>query len=116
MHNTFTDGQQYYFLRFVTHNPEIFILPLNFLIVTISEVCSSVWNSPLPFVEMGRYSGKSCRLLAMLSLTLSFMLVEVIVGHMTHSLALIADAFHMLSDTLALIVGLASIKVSFQFL
>ena len=61
---------------------------------------------------MGRYSGKSCRLLAMLALTLSFMLVEVIVGHMTHSLALIADAFHMLSDTLALIVGLTSVKVS----
>lgn len=60
---------------------------------------------------MGRYSGKSCRITIMLAMTLSFLLVEIIVGHLTHSLALIADAFHMLSDGLALIVGLLSVKV-----
>ena len=62
---------------------------------------------------MGRYSGKTCRLLFMLALTLSFFLVEIIVGYVTNSIALVADSFHMLSDVVALIVGFASIRVSF---
>ena len=54
---------------------------------------------------MGRYSGKTCRLLFMLALTLSFFLVEIVVGYVTNSIALVADSFHMLSDVVALIVG-----------
>ncbi|XP_067938329.1 proton-coupled zinc antiporter SLC30A1-like [Watersipora subatra] len=61
---------------------------------------------------MGRYSGKSCRIVSMLFLTTSFLLVELIVGHLSKSLALVADAFHMLSDTMALTIGLAAVKLA----
>ncbi|XP_076451166.1 proton-coupled zinc antiporter SLC30A1-like [Babylonia areolata] len=61
---------------------------------------------------MGRYSGKTCRLLSMLFLTSSFFLVEIIVGYVTNSIALVADSFHMLSDVIALIVGFASIRIA----
>lgn len=63
---------------------------------------------------MGRFSGKTCRLATMLSLTFSFFLVELIYGHVTHSLALIGDSYHMLSDVVALVVGIASVRVSVQ--
>ena len=62
---------------------------------------------------MGKYSGKTCRLLSMLSMTASFFLVEIIVGYITNSVALVADSFHMLSDVVALIVGFSSVRVSF---
>ena len=61
---------------------------------------------------MGKYSGKTCRLLTMLGMTASFFLVEIIVGYVTNSIALVADSFHMLSDVVALIVGFASVRVS----
>ena len=44
----------------------------------------------------------------MLSLTLFFFFVELIVGYVAGSLALVADAFHMLSDTLSLGIGMAA--------
>lgn len=55
---------------------------------------------------------KSCRFATMLGMTASFFLVEIIVGYATNSIALIADSFHMLSDVLALIVGLFAVKIS----
>ncbi|KAI8784003.1 zinc/cadmium resistance protein [Biomphalaria glabrata] len=61
---------------------------------------------------MGRYSGKTCRLSTMLIMTASFFLVEIIVGYLTNSIALVADSFHMLSDVVALIVGFASVRIS----
>lgn len=48
----------------------------------------------------------------MLSMTASFFLVEIIVGYITNSIALVADSFHMLSDVVALIVGFASVRIS----
>jgi len=60
---------------------------------------------------MGKYNGKSCRLITMLVLTTSFLMVEIIAGRVSNSLALIADAFHMLSDTMALVIGLLAVKV-----
>jgi zinc transporter 1 len=45
-------------------------------------------------------------------MTLLFFLVELIAGQITKSIALTTDAFHMLSDALALIIGLFSIIVS----
>ena len=42
----------------------------------------------------------------------SFFLVEVVVGYMTNSMALIADSFHMLSDVASLIVGFLALKYS----
>ena len=47
--------------------------------------------------------GSKPRLLGMLSMTASFMLVELIVGNLTNSMALIADSFHMLSDVISLV-------------
>jgi zinc transporter 1 len=46
------------------------------------------------------------KLKSMLFLTFSFFLVEIIVGHLSHSLTLISDAFHMLSDVLAMLIAL----------
>jgi cobalt-zinc-cadmium efflux system protein len=59
-----------------------------------------VTGSPAP-------SGSHTRLLICFGLTAGFMLVEVAAGLWTNSLALLSDAFHMLSDTLAL--GLAAL-------
>lgn len=62
--------------------------------------------------NMGRYTGKKCRLLTMLWLTALFFLVEIVVGYVTNCMALIADSFHMLSDVAALVVAFLSVKVS----
>ena len=61
---------------------------------------------------MGRYTGKTCRLLCMVCLTLMFFLVEVVVGFVTNSLALVGDSYHMLSDVVALLIGLSSVRIS----
>ena len=61
---------------------------------------------------MGRYTGKKCRLLSMFGLTLSYFLVEIVVGYVTNSMALIADSFHMLSDIAALIIAFLSVKMA----
>lgn len=49
----------------------------------------------------------------MLWLTALFFLVEIVVGYVTNSMALIADSFHMLSDVAALVVAFLSVKVKF---
>lgn len=46
-------------------------------------------------------------------LTTFFFLVEIVVGYITNSMALVADSFHMLSDIAALVVAYLSVKVSF---
>ncbi|KRT78835.1 hypothetical protein AMK59_8296 [Oryctes borbonicus] len=56
--------------------------------------------------------GKKCRLISMLWLTTSFFVVEIVVGYITNSMALVADSFHMLSDVAALIVAFVSVKMS----
>ena len=61
---------------------------------------------------MGRYTGKACRLVCMLCLTVTFFLLEIITGYVTNSLALIGDSYHMLSDVVALLVGFASVRIS----
>lgn len=61
---------------------------------------------------MGRYDGKKCRLIAMFWLTAFFFLVEIVVGYLTNSMALVADSFHMLSDVAALVVAFLSVKMS----
>ena len=54
--------------------------------------------------------GTGPRILGMLAMTASFMLVELIVGHLTNSMALVADSFHMLSDVIALIIAYISVR------
>lgn len=61
---------------------------------------------------MGKYSGKKCRLLTVMWLTAFFFFVEIVVGYVTNSMALVADSFHMLSDIAALVISFLSIKVS----
>jgi solute carrier family 30 (zinc transporter), member 1 len=58
------------------------------------------------------YSTKTFRLLFMLSLTFSFFVVELVIGNITNSLALIADAFHMLSDVISFIIGLFAVRIA----
>lgn len=53
-----------------------------------------------------------CRLSAMLLLTTIFFMVEIIVGYITNSMALIADSFHMFSDAIALVIALISVRMS----
>lgn len=55
---------------------------------------------------------KTCSLTSMLFLTSGFFFVEIIVGYATHSVALIADSFHMLSDVISLIVGFLALRYS----
>ena len=61
---------------------------------------------------MSIFSSDKFRLLSMLSLTFFFFLVEIIVGYLTNSTALIADSFHMLSDVVALLIAFISVRVS----
>lgn len=65
---------------------------------------------------MGKYSGKKCRLLTMMWLTTFFFFVEIIVGYVTNSMALVADSFHMLGDIAALVISFLSIKVTLNSL
>ncbi len=58
------------------------------------------------------YSKKTFRLLCMLSLTFVYFIVELVVGNITNSLALVADAFHMLSDLIALLIALIAVRIS----
>ena len=48
----------------------------------------------------------------MLGMTGSFMLVELIVGNWTNSMALVADSFHMLSDVIALVIAYVCVRMS----
>ncbi|XP_076471147.1 proton-coupled zinc antiporter SLC30A1-like [Babylonia areolata] len=61
---------------------------------------------------MGQCCSETCRLGTMIAMTFSFFLLEIVVGHLTNSVALVADSFHMLSDIVALIVGLIAIRIS----
>ncbi|XP_055846107.1 uncharacterized protein LOC129912041 isoform X2 [Episyrphus balteatus] len=61
---------------------------------------------------MGKYSGKKCRLLSMMWLTAFFFFVEIVVGYVTNSMALVADSFHMLGDIAALVISFLSVKMS----
>lgn len=54
---------------------------------------------------------RSARLTLQLIFTIIFFLVELIVGTVVNSLALVSDSFHMLSDVLAMVVALYAIRV-----
>ena len=48
----------------------------------------------------------------MFGLTSAFFLVEIIVGYVTNSMALVADSFHMLSDIAALVIAFLSVRMA----
>ncbi|KAL2353169.1 zinc/cadmium resistance protein-like protein [Cryomyces antarcticus] len=57
---------------------------------------------------------KSSRIIILLAIDSAFFLLELIVGSAVHSLALVADSFHMLNDVLSLCVGLWAVKVAHE--
>ncbi|KAL6935638.1 hypothetical protein ACO0R3_000690 [Hanseniaspora guilliermondii] len=59
-----------------------------------------------------KISSKEIRIASLLLLDTVFFFLELIVGYSVHSLALIADSFHMLNDIISLIIALWAVKVS----
>ncbi|PVI02471.1 cation efflux protein [Periconia macrospinosa] len=57
---------------------------------------------------------KPTRIKILLAIDVVFFFVEIIVGYAVHSLALVADSFHMLNDVISLMVGLWAVKVANQ--
>ena len=55
---------------------------------------------------------KTTRIVILLCIDVGFFLLELIVGYAVHSLALVADAFHMLNDVLSLCVGLWAVRIA----
>ena len=55
-------------------------------------------------------AGNEKRLLMALGMTTAFMVVEIIGGIVTHSLALLSDAAHMFTDVTALAISLAAVR------
>ncbi|KAJ5659207.1 cation diffusion facilitator family metal ion transporter [Penicillium longicatenatum] len=55
---------------------------------------------------------RSTRLYVVIAISTCFFLGEISVGFYTHSLALIADAFHYLNDLVGFIIALVALKVS----
>ena len=60
---------------------------------------------------MDRRSKQIAKLSFMIVLTFIFFLAELVYGHLTGSLALIGDSYHMISDFVALIIGLSCVSV-----
>lgn len=65
-------------------------------------------------VSVAMAPSKSTRIIILLAIDSAFFLLELIVGSAVHSLALVADSFHMLNDVLSLCVGLWAVKVAHQ--
>lgn len=61
---------------------------------------------------MGVFLDPKTGLIVMMWLTVSFFFVEIVVGYMTNSMAMVADSFHMLGDVAALVISFLSVKVS----
>ncbi|KAL6877060.1 cation efflux protein [Trichoderma novae-zelandiae] len=55
---------------------------------------------------------KSTRIKVMIAIDTAFFLLELICGFLAHSLALTADAFHMLNDIISLAIGLWAVIAS----
>ncbi|KAK7404047.1 Zinc resistance conferring protein [Neonectria punicea] len=55
---------------------------------------------------------KSTRIKVMIALDTAFFILELTTGFLAHSLALMADAFHMLNDIISLIIGLWAVSAA----
>ncbi|CEL02372.1 hypothetical protein ASPCAL03543 [Aspergillus calidoustus] len=62
--------------------------------------------------EAGMSRSRSRRLMVAIGISAAFFLTEISVGFYTHSLALVADAFHYLNDLVGFIVAFTALKVS----
>ena len=47
-------------------------------------------------------------------LSIPYFVVELVVGNITNSVALVADAFHMLSDVISLVIATVAVRISRQ--
>ncbi len=54
---------------------------------------------------------ETVRLSVMLVMIALFFFLEIIAGRITNSITLVTDSFHMLSDVIALIIALISVRV-----
>uniref|UniRef100_A0A8C8BBG7 Cation efflux protein transmembrane domain-containing protein n=1 Tax=Otus sunia TaxID=257818 RepID=A0A8C8BBG7_9STRI len=61
---------------------------------------------------MGRYSGRSIRLILMSVVSLVVFAVEISVGYVGNSLSLASDAFAVLSHLISMIIGLFGVRFS----
>ena len=59
-----------------------------------------------------KMASKTTRIVILLCIDVAFFLLELVVGYAVHSLALVADAFHMLNDVLSLCVGLWAVRIA----
>lgn len=58
------------------------------------------------------YLTKTCSLVVTLVISSIYFLVEIVIGHLSNSNALIADSFQMLSNIISLVIGLATVRFS----
>ena len=58
------------------------------------------------------FTSKEIRIGSLLILDTVFFFIEIIIGYSVHSLALIADSFHMLNDIISLVIALWAVRVS----
>ncbi|NXI12563.1 ZNT10 protein, partial [Irena cyanogastra] len=61
---------------------------------------------------MGRYSGRSSRLILMCVVSLAVFIIEISVAYVGNSLSLASDAFAVLSHLISMIIGLVSVRFS----
>ncbi|NXQ10010.1 ZNT10 protein, partial [Peucedramus taeniatus] len=61
---------------------------------------------------MGRYSGRSSRLILMCVVSLAVFIIEISVAYVGNSLSLASDAFAVLSHLISMIIGLVGVRFS----
>lgn len=61
---------------------------------------------------MGRYSGRSFRLILMCVVSILLFVMELVIAHVGNSLSLASDAFAVLSHFLSMIIGLFGVRAS----
>ncbi|VDL79981.1 unnamed protein product [Nippostrongylus brasiliensis] len=69
----------------------------------IGACAAQIWKAP---------SQNSKKVLVMISITFLFFFVELVVGFMNRSIALLADSYHMLSDVMALVIAFVCLRIS----
>ncbi|XP_077341910.1 calcium/manganese antiporter SLC30A10 isoform X2 [Lithobates pipiens] len=61
---------------------------------------------------MGRYTGKSCRLILMCVVSFFLFIVELVVGYIGNSLSLSSDGFAVLTHFISMVIGLLGVRYS----
>lgn len=59
-----------------------------------------------------KLGSKQVKIISLLLLDTVFFGIEITTGYLSHSLALIADSFHMLNDIISLVVALWAVNVA----